>query len=278
MSTVEEPRNPAPVPGTSNSRAASGPSAACTALLADDEPHLVAHLAQHLGQLWPELAIVATAGNGLEALERIQELRPDIAFLDIRMPGLSGLEVAAQLTVPCRLVFVTAYDQFAVEAFEREAVDYLLKPVTDERLARTVARLRSSQVPALPEALLAQLRGIIGSAPAAPAPAPLRWIKAQAGQTVRLVGVDEVCYFQASDKYTTVVTRDAELLIRTPIKELAAQLDPAQFWQIHRSTLVNVRQIAAARQDAMGRLTLALKQRPETLPVSRNYAHLFRQM
>jgi DNA-binding LytR/AlgR family response regulator len=247
-----------------------------TALLADDEPHLLAHLAQRLAGLWPQLEIVATAGNGLDALERIQTLRPDIAFLDIRMPGLSGLEVAARLTAPCRLVFVTAYDQFAVAAFEREAVDYLLKPVTDERLARTVARLRSSQGAQVPEALLAQLRGLLGGAPAAPG--PLRWIKAQAGQTLRLVGVEEVCYFQANEKYTTVVTRDAELLIRTPIKELAAQLDPAQFWQIHRGTLVNVRQIAAARHDAMGRLTLQLKQRPETLPVSRNYAHLFRQM
>jgi DNA-binding LytR/AlgR family response regulator len=249
-----------------------------TALLADDEPHLLAHLAQRLAGLWPQLEIVATAGNGLDALERLQALRPDIAFLDIRMPGLSGLEVAERLTAPCRLVFVTAYDQFAVAAFEREAVDYLLKPVTDERLARTVARLRSSPAAQLPEALLAQLRGLVGGASSTAAPGPLRWIKAQAGQTLRLVGVEEVCYFQASEKYTTVVTRDAELLIRTPIKELAAQLDPAQFWQIHRSTLVNVRQIAAARHDAMGRLVLQLKQRPETLPVSRNYAHLFRQM
>jgi DNA-binding LytR/AlgR family response regulator len=247
-----------------------------TALLADDEPHLVAHLAQRLAALWPDLEIVAGAGNGIEALERIQALRPDVAFLDIRMPGLTGLEVAARLTVPCRLVFVTAFDQFAVEAFEREAVDYLLKPVDDRRLGRTLARLRASlaAAPALPEeALLERLRAVL-----APMPAPLRWIRAQAGQAIRLVGVDEICYFQASEKYTTVVTRDAELLIRTPIKDLAGQLDPGQFWQIHRSTLVNVRQIAAAKHDAMGQLTLHLKQRPETLPVSRGYAHLFRQM
>jgi DNA-binding LytR/AlgR family response regulator len=247
-----------------------------TALLADDEPHLVTHLAQRLARLWPELGIVATTGNGLEALERIQALRPDMAFLDIRMPGLSGLEVAARLTVPCRLVFVTAYDQFAVQAFEREAVDYLLKPVTDERLGRTLARLRGSEAAPLPETLLASLRDLLRAAPGAPG--PLRWIKAQAGQAIRLLGVDEICYFQASEKYTTVVTRDAELLIRTSIKELAEQLDPAQFWQIHRSTLVNVRQIAAARHDAMGRLALQLKHRPETLPVSRTFAHLFRQM
>jgi DNA-binding LytR/AlgR family response regulator len=243
-----------------------------TALLADDEPHLVDHLARRLAALWPELRIVATAGSGPEALERIQALRPDMAFLDIRMPGLSGLEVAARLTVPCRLVFVTAFDQFAVEAFEREAVDYLLKPVDDSRLARTLDRLRAGLAAPLPGDLLARLRGLLASN------GPLRWIKAQAGQTVRLVAVEEVCFFQASEKYTTVATRDAELLIRTPIKELAEQLDPDQFWQIHRGTLVNVRQIAAARHDALGRLCLRLKDRPETLPVSRGFAHLFRQM
>jgi len=254
---------------------------AATAVIADDEPHLAAHLAQRLAALWPELAIVASAGNGLEALERIQALRPDIAFLDIRMPGLSGLELAARLEAPCRLVFVTAYDQFAVEAFEREAIDYLLKPVEDGRLARTVARLRASLAspPALPpEALLAQLKELLAGSSASSPGAPLRWIRAQAGQLVRLVAVEEICYFQADEKYTSVYTRDAELLIRTPIRELAGQLDPGQFWQVHRSTLVNVRQIAAARHDAMGRLTLVLKNRPEALPVSRAYAHLFRQM
>ena len=245
-----------------------------TALLADDEPHLVAHLAQRLAALWPELRIAGTAANGLEALERIQDLRPHMAFLDIRMPGLSGLEVAARLTVPCRLVFVTAFDQFAVEAFEREAVDYLLKPVDDERLGRTLARLRTSLAAPPPEDLLARLRDLLATAPGL---GPLRWIKAQAGQTVRLVAVDEVHYFQASDKYTSVVTRDAELLIRTPIKDLAGQLAPDQFWQIHRSTLVTVRQIAGVKHDAVGRLTLHLKNRPETLQVSRGYAHLFRQ-
>jgi DNA-binding LytR/AlgR family response regulator len=248
-----------------------------TALIADDEPHLAAHLAQRLAALWPELELVASAGNGTEALERIQSLRPDIAFLDIRMPGLSGLEVASRLSVPCRLVFVTAYDQFAVEAFEREAIDYLLKPISDERLGRTIARLRSSLAapPVVsPEALLA-LRDLLAGPGGG---GPLRWIRAQAGQVIRLVAVDEIHYFQATEKYTTVVTRDAELLIRTTIRELAGQLDPAQFWQIHRGTLVNVRQIAAARHDAMGRLTLQLKHRPDILRVSRGYAHLFRQM
>jgi DNA-binding LytR/AlgR family response regulator len=244
------------------------------ALIADDEPHLAAHLAQRLAALWPELELVASVGSGTEALERIQALRPDFAFLDIRMPGLSGLEVASRLTVPCRLVFVTAYDQFAVAAFEREAVDYLLKPVNDERLGRTIARLRAMAPAPPPEALLDQLRALLGRGAAG----PLRWIKAQAGPVIRLVGVDEVCYFKASEKYTTVCTRDAELLIRTPIKELAEQLDPGQFWQVNRGILVNARQIAAARHDAMGRLVLQLKSRPETLPVSRGCAHLFRQM
>jgi DNA-binding LytR/AlgR family response regulator len=251
-----------------------------TALIADDEPHLAAHLTQRLQGLWPALDIVATAGNGIEALERIQALRPDMAFLDIRMPGLSGLEVAARLTVPCRLVFVTAFDQFAVEAFEREAMDYLLKPVDDQRLGRTIARLRSSLAapPGMPpEALLARLRDLLAGV-SAPEAGPLRWIKAQVGQTVRLVAVDDIHYFQATEKYTTVYTREAELLIRTPIKELAEQLDPEQFWQVNRGILVNVRQIAAARHDAMGRLSLHLKNRPETLPVSRGCAHLFRQM
>jgi DNA-binding LytR/AlgR family response regulator len=247
--------------------------------VADDEPHLAAGLAQRLTALWPGLEVVAIVGNGIEALERIEELRPDIAFLDIRMPGLSGLEVAGRLNGSCRLVFVTAYDQYAVEAFEREAVDYLLKPVSGERLERTLARLRqvlaSPPVP-VPEALLDHLRALLaGGDPRRP---PLRWIKAQAGDAVRLVSVDEISHFLAGDKYVTVYTRDAELLIRTPIKDLAAQLDPRQFWQVHRGTLVNVQHIAAARQDAMGRLTLQLKSRPERLAVSRNFAHLFRQM
>ena len=254
---------------------------AVTGVIADDEPHLAAHLASRLAALWPELDLLATAANGLEALERIETLQPDIAFLDIRMPGLTGLEVARRLNVPCRLVFVTAYDQYAVEAFEREAVDYLLKPVSDERLQQTIDRLRSSlaqPVAALPDPLLAQLQALLAGNTAGSKPAPLRWIKAQVGQTVKLVAVDEICYIQATDKYTAVFTRDAELLIRTTIKELSEQLDPEQFWQIHRGTIVNARQIAAAKHDPLGRVSLQLKDRPETLGVSRGYAHLFRQM
>lgn len=254
---------------------------AVTALIADDEPHLARHLASRLTALWPQLDLVATAANGLEALERIEALRPDIAFLDIRMPGLTGLEVAARLATPCRLVFVTAYDQYAVEAFEREAVDYLLKPIDDARLQKTIERLRISlaqPASAVPEALLLQLQALLAAIPSGAKPTALRWIKAQVGQSVRLVAVDDICYLQATDKYTAVFTRDAELLIRTPIKELAEQLDPEQFWQVHRGTLVNARQIASAHHDALGRVTLQIRDRPESLPVSRSYAHLFRQM
>ncbi|HRE16363.1 MAG TPA: LytTR family DNA-binding domain-containing protein [Rhodocyclaceae bacterium] len=238
---------------------------AATALIADDEPHLAKHLANRLAALWPELDIIDTAANGLEALERIQALQPDIAFLDIRMPGLTGLEVASRLSVPCRLVFVTAYDQYAIEAFEREAVDYLLKPISDERLVKTIERLRTSLAStpsAPPEALLAQLRSLLATAPAAEKPAPLKWVKAQVGQAVRLVAVDDICYFQATDKYTAVYTRDAELLIRTTIRELVEQLDPEVFWQIHRGTVVNAKQIASARNDTLGRVSLLLKDRP----------------
>jgi len=252
---------------------------AVTAVIADDEPHLATHLASRLAALWPELDLLATAANGLEALERIETLQPDIAFLDIRMPGLTGLEVARRLNVPCRIVFVTAYDQYAVEAFEREAVDYLLKPVNDERLQQTIARLRNSlaqPAAALPDPLLVQLQALLSESGSKPG--PLRWVKAQVGQAVKLVATEDICYFQATDKYTAVLTRDAELLIRTPIKELVEQLDPEQFWQVHRGTLVNVRQIAAARHDALGRVSLQLKDRRETLAVSRGYAHLFRQM
>ncbi|MDZ4251385.1 MAG: LytTR family DNA-binding domain-containing protein [Sulfuritalea sp.] len=247
------------------------------AVIADDEPHLAAHLQARLAVLWPQLAIAGIAANGIEARDMIVRLRPDLAFLDIRMPGLSGLDVVRELSqsaaADCRFVFVTAYDEFAVEAFEREAVDYLLKPVADERLRATVERLRKA--PPLPaEALLQRLQALLPAA----APERLRWVRASVGSEVRLVAVDEICYFQATDKYTAVFTRDSELLIRTPIRELLDQLDPDQFWQVHRGTLVNARQIVAARQDAFGRVSLKLRDRAETVAVSRGHAHLFRQM
>ena len=210
----------------------------------------------------------------MAAAAALAELKPDIAFLDIRMPGQSGLDAARAAADDCRVVFVTAFDDHAVQAFEQAAVDYLLKPVSDERLARCVERLKQRSEFA-PDALLARLQQLL----ATPAkPEPLRWLRVQVGQTVRMVAVEEVCYFQSADKYTTVLTRDAELLLRTPLKELIEQLDGEQFWQVHRGTVVNVRQIVSAHHDLLGKVTLSLRDRPEKVAVSRSYAHLFRQM
>lgn len=243
------------------------------ALIAEDEPHLAADLARRLARLWPQLEIAAVVHDGLAARAALAELAPDVAFLDIRMPGLSGLEVARGAPAGCRVVFVTAYDEHAVAAFDAAAADYLLKPVADARLEQCIARLRAAP-PSDSGDLLARVQALL---PALPNP-PLRWLRAQVGQAMHLVAVAEVCYFQAGDKYTSAVTREGEFLLRTPIKELLPQLDPAQFWQVHRGTLVNVGQIAAARRDLLGRFSLTLRDRPETLAVSRSYAHLFRQM
>ncbi|OHC66896.1 MAG: hypothetical protein A2040_19140 [Rhodocyclales bacterium GWA2_65_19] len=250
------------------------------AVIADDEPLLANHLKARLGALWPQLDIVGVAANGIEARDMIEALRPQIAFLDIRMPGLSGLEAVQALSAAargaCRVVFVTAYDEFAVQAFEREAVDYLLKPVSDERLGAAIERLRrttSALAGNQSDELLLRLQALLPKAADY-----LRWVRASVGNDVRLIAVDEICYFQATDKYTAVFTADAELLIRTSIKELVEQLDPGQFWQVHRGTLVNLRQIVSARHDAFGRVSLTLRDRPETVAVSRGHAHLFRQM
>ena len=250
------------------------------AVIADDEPLLAKHLKARLAALWPQLEIAGVAANGIEAREMIEDLRPDIAFLDIRMPGLTGLEVVQTLSPEarraCRVVFVTAYDEFAVQAFEREAVDYLLKPVADDRLKAAIERLqRAASAPAGAQSddLLQRLQALLPKLAE-----HLRWVRASVGNDVRLVATDEICYFQATDKYTAVFTRDAELLIRTPIKELLEQLDPEQFWQVHRGTLVNVKQIVSARHDALGRVSLKLRDRKEAVAVSRGHAHLFRQM
>lgn len=255
-------------------------------LIADDEPHLLAHLKARLAAGWPELQVVAEAANGPEALRLAEETYPDVAFLDIRMPGLSGLEVAARLaeTRPaCRVVFVTAYEEHAVEAFEQAAVDYLLKPVNEARLAKAVERLRATAPRSeatganggLSRAMLEELRRLVGGATATER---LRWVRASVGQSVKMIPVDDVCYFQAADKYTAVFTREGEHLIRTPLKDLLAELDPDRFRQVHRGTVVNMAQIVSARHDALGRVSLTLRDRPEALPVSRTYAHLFRQM
>jgi DNA-binding LytR/AlgR family response regulator len=250
------------------------------AIIADDEPLLAEHLRARLAALWPQLEIIGIAANGIEAKELIEGLCPDLAFLDIRMPGLTGLDVVQALSAEarraCRMVFVTAYDEFAVQAFEREAVDYLLKPVGDDRLRAAVERLRRTpEAPSGTQAveILQRLQTLLPKGVE-----HLRWVRASVGSEVRMVAVDEVCYFQATDKYTAVFTCDAEHLIRTSIKELLEQLDPARFWQVHRGTVVNVRQIVAARHDTLGRVSLKLRDRSESIAVSRGHAHLFRQM
>ncbi len=244
------------------------------AIIADDEPHLSDDLQRRLAQLWPELEIVAVLHDGIAAEQALRELTPDIAFLDIRMPGQSGLDAARAATAECRVVFVTAFDDHAVQAFEQAAVDYLLKPVSDERLARCVERLQQRST-AAPDALLARLQQLLAQQSK---PEPLRWLRIQVGQQVRMIAVEEVCYFQSADKYTTVLTRDAEYLLRTPLKDLLAQLDPEQFWQVHRGTIVNVRQVVSAHHDLLGKVSLKLRDRADKVAVSRSYAHLFRQM
>jgi DNA-binding LytR/AlgR family response regulator len=261
------------------------------ALIADDEEHLRDYLEGQLKTAWPELRVIAKAANGLEALRLIDEEAPDVAFLDIRMPGMTGLDVAARLVAGARpplIVFVTAFDQYAVEAFEHSAVDYLLKPASEERLAKTVAKLKgkleapaASSAPAAIsaatlQALLQQLSGA-AAAPAAPA-SSLQWIRASQGDQTRLISIDEVIYFQSNDKYTSVFLADGESLIRTPISKLREQLDEQRFWQIHRSVIVAAKHVAGTRQDFRGRLMVQLKDRPEQLVVSRNYVDLFKQM
>jgi DNA-binding LytR/AlgR family response regulator len=258
--------------------------AAPRALIADDEPHLAAYLRERLAAIWPDLHIVGVAGDGPEALRLIDAHDPDVLFLDIRMPGLTGLEVARRVSAGVHVVFVTAYDQYAVSAFEREAIDYVLKPVSDERLRETVRRLRERiRSAAPPEGLAAALETLgrmlptlAGSVPGAPE--RLAWVRAAIGNQVRLIAVDEVCYFKANDKYTSVFTRDGEALIRTSLKELSEQLDPARFWQIHRGTIVNLAHVASSTRDLSGRIQVRLKSRPEMLAVSRAFAHRFRQM
>ena len=250
-----------------------------TALIADDEPHLAEHLRARLAALWPEAEVLPLAANGLQALRRINDEAPDVAFLDIRMPGLTGLELAARIDTLTHVVFVTAFDQYAVEAFDRDAVDYLLKPVTDERLAKAIERLQrklaaAERAPALDDVLARLARAL----PAAAGAGKLRWVRALKGEVVQQIAIDDVLYFQASDKYTCVMTREGESLIRTPLADLAPQLDTDTFCQIHRSTLVNMNAVASTRRDLGGRVFVRLKDGSTELPVSRAYAHLFKQM
>ena len=245
-----------------------------TALIAEDEPMLRAQLKARLADAWPELTIVAEAENGRQALELIEETRPDVAFLDIRMPAQSGLDVARQLDGRCHVVFVTAYDEYAVAAFDEGAVDYVLKPVTPDRVAKVVARLKArlASPPLDLNALLAKL------AARESGPAPLKWIRASLGATMQMIPVDDVVYFQAEDKYTKVVTDGGEALIKKPIKELFEELDPEAFWQIHRGTIVNLRAIARVERDWRDQPVITLRSRPEKLTVSRTFAHRFKAM
>jgi DNA-binding LytR/AlgR family response regulator len=249
-----------------------------SALIADDEPHLAAYLREQLVKPWPELEIVPVVRSGVDAAEQIGRLRPDLAFFDIKLPGLTGIEVAQVIEVPTQVVFVTAYDEFALRAFEQDALDYVLNPVKAERLAQTIARiLRALATPPEPDdvrlaAVLARLLTVTVRT------TPLRWVRASQGELTHQIDVAEVLFFRADDKYTCVQTADGEHLIRTPIAELAAQLDAAQFWQVHRSTLVNLQFVAGTRGDELSRLFVRLRGRDGELPVSRAYVHLFKAM
>lgn len=283
-----------------------------TALIADDEPLLRESLARLLGIAWPELLIVAYARNGREAVEKFEQCRPDICFLDVHMPGISGVEAARRIGRRAHLVFVTAFDRYAVQAFEHGALDYLMKPVESARLADTVARLqerlRSPQradMDALLEQLAAHLQKKLGTAvthDAWPTPtaghagtlprdtaaagtvtAPLRWIRASVGPTLRLIAVDDIDYLRSDEKYTRIAWHDdsgkpADALVRTPLRELLVQLDASQFAQVHRSVVVNLRAIREVTRRDNETADIHLKHRPERLPVSRSYLHLFRQM
>ncbi len=260
------------------------------ALIAEDEPILALTLVQTLQKLWPELQVCGIAENGIAAAQEALALRPDVLFLDIKMPGKSGLEAAQELAedwpdkTPFPLVvFVTAYDQYALQAFEQAAADYVLKPVSESRFAKTVERLKArlgarEADNAELERIVGQLRSLV-PAPASGAGAGyLDIVRAAVGNQVRMIPVADVHYFEATDKYVNVVTADSESLIRTSLRELMPQLDPARFWQIHRGTIVNSRCIEAAVREESGKLSLKLRGRPEQLAVSRVYAHLFRQM
>lgn len=248
---------------------------ALKAVIAEDEPVLRSDLRAALARLWPELTICADVEDGFEALRALHEHAPGILFLDIEMPGLSGLEVAKQASGKCHIVFVTAFDSYAVAAFEQGAVDYILKPLSAARLATSVARLRERVLSAP-----AHIGGLLDAVAASANPPKeyLRWITAAQGDDLRLITVEEICYIKADNKYAVVVTAQQESVIRRPIKELIDELDPRVFRQIHRGTVVNVNAIAGVTRNLSGQLCVKLKQRKETLPVSESYAHLFKQM
>ena len=237
-------------------------------------------LRARLTEVWPELQVLAEAKNGEEAVAAVQDHRPDLAFLDIRMPGMTGIEAARHIGDACHVVFITAYNEYAVDAFEHGAIDYVLKPAEPERLAITVARLkqRLGSKPSDLGALLTQLTAKLESAGGAGPRNRLQWIQASVGQQLRLIPTAEILFFTSDEKYTRVQTESFEALIRKPIKELIDELDPEQFWQIHRGTIVNAKAIAGVTRDFRGRQLVLIKGHTEKLEVSRNYTHLFKQM
>ena len=248
-----------------------------TAIVAEDEPILRTQLEGKLRKLWPELEIIASVEDGAAALEALEDRVPDFMFLDIQMPEMTGVEVARHVAGRAHVVFVTAYDQYAIQAFDTGAVDYILKPATDERLALTIERLKAKlAAPAPPTDLTAVLAQLTQQLSAGRQ--KLQWIKATVGQNLRLIPVNEVLFFQSDEKYTRVVLADGEALIKTPIRELIDGLDPEVFWQIHRSTLVNVNAIAAVTRDFRGQAHVKIRGKDESLVVSRIYSHLFKQM
>ena len=253
-----------------------------TELIADDEPLLRERLAAHLARLWPELQVVAQARNGREAIELFDEHEPTIVFLDIHMPGLGGLDAARAIGERAQIVFVTAFEQYAVQAFERGAIDYLVKPFDEARLAETVHRLQARQAQHAPpanEALAPAIEALAARLQAQAAPRNhLQWIKASVGNSLRLIPVDELIYLRSDEKYTLVVWAGGEVLIRKTIRELGDELDPERFVQIHRSVIVAMRHVAQVVRNANETADVHLRGRSEQLPVSRSYLHLFRQM
>lgn len=251
-----------------------------TAIIADDERLMRDQLRMRLQEAWPELQIVGEAKNGDEAVQLVGELKPDLTFLDIRMPGKTGMEAARDIGDKSLIVFVTAYDQYAVEAFERGAIDYVLKPTEPDRLRVTVDRLKErlerpqDNVNDSVSAMLSQLAEKIAS----PKPKHLQWIQASIGQDLRMIPVEDILFFRSDEKYTSVQTSGFEALIRKPVRDLADELDPSLFWQIHRATLVNVNAIEGVTRDIRGRHLVMVKGRPEKLEVSRSFLHLFKQM
>lgn len=251
-----------------------------TAIIADDERLMREQLRARLTEVWPDLQVVAEAKNGEEAVAAVRAHHPDLAFLDIRMPGMTGIEAARHIGDACHVVFITAYNEYAVDAFEHGAIDYVLKPAEAERLAITVARLkqRLGSKPSDLGALLSQLSAKLESAGGVEQRSHLQWIQASVGQQLRLIPTAEVLFFTSDEKYTRVQTETFEALIRKPIKELIDELDPEQFWQIHRGTIVNAKAIAGVTRDFRGRQLVLIKGHTEKLEVSRNYTHLFKQM